>query len=236
MRLGIGLGLSAGFGGSGAIWTPAARGALLRGWYKGDVGVVTGASGSWADQSGIGNSLTANVTGISAGTSLNGRTTASFPAGAFATKNAFSKGSAGAFSAFMVVHVDTGQVAVEVVDYGDGGFDVTGVGYDGTSPIHGMLHNFGANADGTSDISGAWHVIGITSTTGGSQTLYVDNVAEATQSASASIADALNLAVGGSRAGVGAASLAELIIYSDVPSSGDRASTFNYLKAAWALP
>lgn len=230
MKLALGLGLSAGFG--GAAWTPATL-TSLRGWYKGDVGFV--ASTSWADQSGIGNNLTASSL-VTVGSTLNGHATVAFATGHHVDKSVFSKGSAGQITIAAVVDVTADAAEQNLYHYGDSGFDDIWTDID--TSAHGVLGTFaGPIATGSTSVLSAYKRLMMTGQAGTGLVWYVNNVSDATGSINTCpVADSLSLDVGlGDVRGGCQMNVAEIVVCNAVLSSTDRGLLDAYLVSRYAL-
>lgn len=229
MRMGLGIGLSTGMAN---VWTPSNASILLVGWYKGDVGFTAG--GTWADQSGTTNDLVAQGSGFVVGPSLNAHQTITQGAsGGWLLRSTFALGAAGSITIGGVFQMLGTGTAVVAANYTDTVFDEHGFGYWGASvPTPGFVHNAGANSSlGSTDLHNAWKSLVMTDTSGGTQTLYVQNVLEASQANGGGIADNLQLRLGLSSS----FNLAELVVYRGVLSSTDRGKLHSYFAAKYGI-
>lgn len=215
-------------------WTPIdAVTAQLRGWYLGDVGIV---SGKWIDSSGFHNDAT--VTGTpTAGAVYGGHASVHVSNGNYCAASSFSYGTTNGAITLGAVAKITSAHAGHIAMYSDGAFNGESVDATGTN-IASANNDISTPVTGTTDMSADVRLIVTTKVNGGQQILYVNGVSEGTPitAIANNPGDLENLTIGTEVTNPGAyviADIYEVFVWNGLLDAGELAKLASYSKAKY---
>jgi hypothetical protein len=231
-----------GIGGGGGPhpWTPADL-TSLRGWYRADLGITLVGSDvdAWADQSGIGNDLSAASAGarplFGATAGPNSTPAVTFDGiGEWLRKTNFSAGgTVGAHTFAMVVRLDTFGASRRWASYAAAALVLNSAGTP--AKVRGARSG-GADSASTTTMDTTYRSV-LYPWDGASQSVWIGGVAEDTDAnAGAAIADAGTFEVAASSGGnFGAITLAELLFMREAMSESERAGWASYVASRYGV-